>query len=312
VLGYLSSASFLGGRMALDVEAAAQAIGTDIAAPLEIDLHRAAWGIHEVINEDVARAFRIHASERGIDYRNCSVVVFGGSGPLHGTRVARKLKISRIFCPLGAGVMSAFGLLASPIGYETVRSNRVLLSAFSPARFADMLDGLAGQAHEFLSRAGVERGSGRLSYKLDMRYEGQGYGVEVPLPLGLTADALLKAAPELFAQRYRGIFGTDLGDRAVEIVDWKVEALGPPPPQAEFHLQAASVAAGRLKGRRPAYFPESHGFLDCPVYDRYSLEPGDRIEGPALIEENESTCVVTPGDVLSVDDRRNLVIEISL
>jgi len=310
VLGYLSSESFLGGRMALDDGAAAGAVSAEIAAPLGIGVERAAWGIHQVINEDVARAFRIHASERGIDYRNGSLVVFGGSGPLHGSRVARKLRIQRILCPPGAGVMSAFGLLASPIGYETVRSSRVRLGGLAPAELAGMLDRLAEQAYAFLIRAGVEQGSAQLSFKLDMRYEGQGYGVEVPLPSGMAADALLEAAPQLFASRYREIFGTDLGDREVEIVDWKVEALGPSPPEVEFTLAAASASGLRLKGRRPAYFPEAGGFIDCPVYDRYGLAPGDRVDGPALIEENESTCVLPPGDRLEVDDRRNLVIEI--
>jgi N-methylhydantoinase A len=310
VLGYLSSDSFLGGRMLLDAEAAAKAISAEVATPLGLDLERAASGIHEVINEDVARAFRIHASERGIDYRNCSLVVFGGSGPLHGSRVARKLRISRIICPPGAGVMSAFGLLASPIGYETVYSNRVLLSALQPGEFACMLNQLVKQANAFLIRAGVAEQSAQLNFKLDMRYEGQGYGVEVPLPSEMGPDALLGAAPQLFARRYREIFGTDLGKREVEIVDWKVEALGPSPPSVEFDLRDISAAAPRTKGSRLAYFHEASGFLNCPIFNRYGLVPGDRIEGPALIEENESTCVLPPGDLLQVDHRLNMVIEI--
>ena len=101
------------------------AIFDKIATPLGVSLERAAWGIHEVINEDVARAFRVHASERGVDYRRCAMVAFGGSGPLHAMRVARKLRIPRVVCPWGAGVMSAFGLLTSPIGFELVRSRRI-------------------------------------------------------------------------------------------------------------------------------------------------------------------------------------------
>jgi N-methylhydantoinase A len=310
VLGYLAPDSFLGGRMKLDPQAAARAIGAEVATSLGIELERAAWGIHEVINEDVARAFRIHASERGIDYRNCSLMVFGGSGPLHGSRVARKLRISRIVCPPGAGVMSAFGLLASPIGYETVRSNRVLLSRLTPVEFARMLDELAQQANAFLLRAGVEPCSARLSFKLDMRYEGQGYGVEVPLPSGMEPDALLEAAPQLFSQRYRDIFGTDLGERETEIVDWKVEALAQLPEPVEFAPAGGSASPGRLKGRRRAYMPEAKGFVDCAVYSRYGLVPGDQIDGPALIEEDESTCVLAPGDLLRVDDHFNLVIEV--
>jgi len=128
LLGYLDSASFLGGRMHLNRDAALAAIEREIATPLAVSPEQGAWGIHEVINEDVAKAFRVHASERGVDYRRCSMVVFGGSGPIHGSRIARKLRIPRVVCPAGAGFMSAFGLLASPIGFEQVQSLRVELA----------------------------------------------------------------------------------------------------------------------------------------------------------------------------------------
>jgi N-methylhydantoinase A len=98
--------------------------GRGVGDSLGVDAERAAWGVHEVINEDVAKAFRVHASERGVDYRRCSMIVFGGSGPIHGARIARKLRIPRVICPSGAGVMSAFGLLASPVGFEVVQSLR--------------------------------------------------------------------------------------------------------------------------------------------------------------------------------------------
>src|SRR6266851_2558658 len=112
LLGYLDPAAFLGGKMPIDRDAAA-AVSASLAGRLATDVTHTAWGIHEVINEQVARAFRIHASEQGIDYRHCSMVAFGGSGPIHALRVARKLKIPRVVCPTGAGVMSALGMLIS-------------------------------------------------------------------------------------------------------------------------------------------------------------------------------------------------------
>ena len=118
VLGYLDSASFLAARCRSIATRRPPRSNRGVARPLGLTLERAAWGIHEVINEDVAKAFRVHASERGVDYRRCSMIVFGGSGPIHGTRIARKLRIPRVICPSGAGVMSAFGLLTSPIGFE--------------------------------------------------------------------------------------------------------------------------------------------------------------------------------------------------
>ena len=100
---------------------------------LDIDVSRAAWGIHEVINEDVARAFRVHASEVGFDYINCAMIAFGGSGPAHALRVAKKLRIPKVIFPVGAGVMSAIGLLTTPISYATLRSSRIGLNQLKPS-----------------------------------------------------------------------------------------------------------------------------------------------------------------------------------
>ena len=311
VLGYLGADSFLGGRMRLDAAAAARAIEGGVGAPLGVDLLRAAWGMHEVINEDVARAFRVHASERGIDYRRCSMVVFGGSGPLHGARVARKLRIPEVVCPAGAGVMSAFGLLASPPAFETVVSHRLLLAGLDPATFGRLMAELEERAAEALGRGGVPRAALRFARRLDMRYAGQGYEVEVAVPEAADAAATLRALPEAFARAYAAIFGMALGDRPIEVVNWKVEAVGPVPGGERAHrLAGFDAAAPTLKGHRPAWFPEANGFLDCPVLDRYALASGTELPGPALVEERESTCVVGPRDRLRVDAQMNLVISV--
>ena len=153
LLGYLDPGFFLGGEMALDLAAAERAVGT-IAERLGIDLSRAAFGIHETINEDVARAFRIHAAERGFDYRSAAMVAFGGSGPVHALNVARKLRVTRVIFPVGAGVMSALGLLASPLAFELARSFRVVLDDLEVARFAEIFRQLEEEASGFLRAAG--------------------------------------------------------------------------------------------------------------------------------------------------------------
>ena len=132
ILGYLVADTFLGGRMSLLESHSREAIKRSISEVLDIDVSRAAWGIHEVINEDVARAFRVHASEVGFDYRNCAMIAFGGSGPAHALRVAKKLRIPRVIFPVGAGVMSAIGLLTTPISYATLRSSRISLGQLKP------------------------------------------------------------------------------------------------------------------------------------------------------------------------------------
>ena len=309
-LGYLDAASFLGGRMRLDQEAARTAIGEGVGRTLGVPVERAAWGIHEVINEDVARAFRVHASERGVDYRRCSMIAFGGSGPLHAARVARKLKIPRVICPTGAGVMSAFGLLSSPVGFELVRSRRVPLSRLDAAALRAEFEALGAEAERFLAEAGIAAADVSRRHRLDMRYEGQGYEIEVPVD-GPLDDTLAARLPVAFAAEYAKVFGIAFPEKPVEIVNWKVDARGPEPGrERDYRLKRDPAASHARKGARPAYFPEAGGFVDCPVFDRYALRPGDAIAGPALIEERESTTVVCPGDAMHVDDRLNLVLDL--
>jgi N-methylhydantoinase A len=309
-LGYLDPGSFLGGRMGLDAAAARAAIADGVGDALRIPVERAAWGIHEVINEDVARAFRVHASERGVDYRRCSMIAFGGSGPLHAARVARKLRIPRVICPSGAGVMSAFGLLSSPVGFELVRSRRVALARLDGAALRAAFEELAAEAGRFLAEAGIAAADVTRRYRLDMRYEGQGYEIEVPVDGALDED-LAARLPAAFATEYTKVFGLAFPDKPVEIVNWKVDASGPEPGRERtYRLKPEGGARAARRGARPAYFPEAGGFVDCPVYDRYALRPGDAVAGPALIEERESTTVVCPGDAMHVDARLNLVLDL--
>ena len=310
ILGYLDSASFLGGRMKLDINAARSAIELRVAKPLGLDIALAAWGIHEVINEDVAKAFRVHASERGIDYRHCNMIVFGGSGPVHGVRVARKLRIPRVICPSGAGVMSAFGLLASPLGFELVQSQRQALATMTLERFVQITSELEARVRSQLKSTGADMTQSQVLFRLDMRYEGQGYEVEVVVPQSPNAQAMGQL-PELFAKAYETIFGMSFNDRAVEIVAWKCEVQGPIPGlDAVYRLRTMTNSQEALRGHRPVYLPEDGGHIECPVYDRYALAAGATVNGPALIEEVESTCVLAPGDVANIDEQLNLVIDI--
>jgi N-methylhydantoinase A len=312
VLGYLDPAFFLGGQMKLDASASAAVITRDIAKPLELDLTRAAWGIHEIINEDVARAFRVHASERGFDYRHCSMIAFGGSGPIHAFRIARKLRIPRVIFPVGAGVMSAFGLLVSPLSFEIVRTDRTFLDDLGAESFVAKFQPLIDETSDYLRQAGVVEVDIRITRRLDMRYYGQGYEVEVTLPDQSDAAALVGQLPKLFAAAYEKVFSMSFLEEALEVVNWKVEAVGPLPGMGEgYQLVRATAETVLRKGTRAAYFPERGGFVDCPVYNRYALQPGAMIEGPALVEENESTCAIGVGDTVRVDERYNLVGELT-
>jgi N-methylhydantoinase A len=312
ILGYLDHAFFLGGAMALDRSAAETAIRDEVAKPLRLETLRAAWGIHDIVSEDVARAFRIHASEHGFDYRSGSMVAFGGSGPLHALAIARKLKIPRVILPAGAGVMSAFGLLISPLAFEMARSRRIHVADLDAADFAATFQALEADATSYLLSAGVAKGEICLRRRLDMRYQGQGHEIEVTLPDATDTGALFASLPQLFGQAYEATYMLRLEEPA-EIVNWKVEATAPAPNLGSgYSLAAAGGSAKPLKGTRSAYDPETARMTDWPVYDRYALCPGRSVTGPALIEERESTCVISSGETAIVDHHYNLVAELAI
>jgi len=313
VLGYLDAGFFLGGAMALDRGAAETAIAERVARPLGLETLRAAWGIHDIVSEDVARAFRIHASERGFDYRSGSMVAFGGSGPLHALAIARKLRIPRVIFPVGAGVMSALGLLISPLAFELARSRRIHLADIDAADFAATFRALEAEARAVLAAAGTAARDMTIVRRLDMRYQGQGHEIEVTLPPAADPAALFGELGELFGRAYEAAYTLRLEEPA-EIVNWKLEAAGPAPDLgAGYRLSAGGAGGGgrALKGTRPAYDPARGRLADWPVYDRYALAPGQSLTGPALIEERESTCVVGAGEVVRVDARHNLVAELA-
>jgi N-methylhydantoinase A len=307
VLGYLDSSSFLGGRMALDVEAAKAAISRSVGASLTLD--RAAWGIHDIANEDIARAFRMHASERGFDYRTCGMVAFGGGGPIHAARIARKLRVPQVVFPAGAGVMSAFGMLSSAQSFETMRAQPQALEQLTEDEVASVLTNLETDASASLLAAGVPPESIRRERRVDMRYHGQGYDIAVLLPENASPAELLRLLPQLFAERYQEVFHTNFAG-GVEIVGWKVEASGPAPERFMTAPAAADDGVPAQKGARRAFFPSLGGYFDCPVYERRRLAIGMVIKGPALIEEPESTCLLDSGDLARVDQRYNLIAEI--
>lgn len=310
ILGYLDPGFFLGGRMRLDRELAANAIEDKLCAPLGLDLARAAWGIHDMANEDIARAFRVHATERGFDYRRCGMTAFGGGGPIHAARIARKLGVPRVIYPAGAGVMSAFGMLAGAQRFEIMRAFPHALATLSGETLGVALEDLQGQVAGFLREGGIDPSAIRLLSRADMRYRGQGHDIEITLPNEEDPARLLAALPKAFAKAYRDVFHADL-DEEIEIVSLKVEAVGPEPPD----VTTGGVVAGAgiaAKPPRQVYFPSAGGYVECPVYDRYALRAGDEITGPALVEERESTCLLDVGDIARLDARGNLIVDIAL
>ena len=313
VLGYLGADSFLGGDMRLDVAAARAAIEARIGKPLGLSVEEAAWGIHDLVNENMARAAAIHALEKARRITDYAMVPIGGAGPVHAAHIAQKLALPRVICPLGAGVASAFGFLAAPTSFAFVRGRVEPLAALDFAALNALLDDLEAQGRALLATAGTPADAVELRVEGAMRYLGQGYEIDVRLDraairAGRTAD--LMAA---FEAAYRRQFGRSEEGVAVEVVSWRLGVHGPRPPielaAARGGARAGSVAETAIKGQRMAWFAARQGYVPATVYDRYAFGPRCTAVGPALFEERESTVVVPPGARVHCDDSLNLVLD---
>jgi N-methylhydantoinase A len=309
ILGYLDGDFFLGGRMRLDREAAARAIEEHVARPLGLDVTRAAWGIHRVVNENMAAAARIHGIERGKDLRAYPLFAFGGAGPVHCWQVARILKVPRILLPFGAGAMSAYGLLAAPLAFDFVRTHHERLDAPDWSSINRLLEAMEAEGRDRLTRAGVPASAVAVKRVAEMRYLGQGHEVEAPLPSGrLSADSVATIAVS-FQAAYRALYHRLPQGVPIEALNWRVTVTGPA-PRVTMRPAATSAAAGHArKGTRRAWFAETDGYVDTAVYDRYALEPGMELTGPVIVEERESTAVIGPGGRCRVDQGLALVVE---
>jgi N-methylhydantoinase A/oxoprolinase/acetone carboxylase beta subunit len=306
VLGYLDAGYFLGGAMPLDRRAAEAAIRRHVADPLRLPLAEAAWGIHAIVTENMANAALMHAVERGKDIAAYELYAFGGAAPMHVCTMAERLGVTRLTIPPGAGVRSCFGFLASPLAFEVARSRGVHLESADAAAIAALLGGLEAEARAPLAQAGVAADAVTVRRFCEMRYRGQGYEVEVPLPLGRPDRTWLGALVAAFEEVYRAYYRHVPAGLPMEAVTWRVRAQSPapalPPPSAP------RGSAPAVKGERLVWSPGDGGFRPVPVWDRYTLPPGWRTPGPAVIEEVEATTVVTPGFDVAVDDGCNLVL----
>ena len=312
VLGYLDAASFLGGNFDLSLPDAKAAIAKGVSEKLDLPLARSAWGIHDVVNEGIARAFRIHASERGFDYRNSAIVAFGGSGPIHAVAVARKLRAPQVIFPVGAGVMSAFGLLASPLTFEVLQGQQVFLERLTLEAFVEAFDRLMNESSQALIAAGVAPCDIEYRLRLDMRYSGQGHAIEVALPEHGALEEVFPTIEERFAERYAGLYAPVDLETPVEITTWKVGAVGPLPFFPEgYKTWRSSDNTGQSHVTRSVYFNEHEDYIPCRVMNRMSLCSGDRFEGPLIIEERESTVVIGPECEVVVDKTLNLIATLS-
>jgi N-methylhydantoinase A len=302
VLGYLNPARFAGGTLALDAAAAERAVAA-IGRRLGVDTVTAAAGIHRVVNARMADQIRLVTIKRGYDPRQFALVVLGGAGPVHGAALAAEMGLAEVLVPEAPGVLAAFGLLAAAIEHHharTLQARTDIADLDAVNRCLGELDA-AGRAR--MREEGVPADQVRVGYAADMRYVGQAYELEVPLAVPVTRARMPQVLAAFHAVHER-VYGYARTQQPVEFVNFRAVHTYPlPRPRVAPAARATGPAADARLGERPAYFG---GFRPTAIYERSRLPLGSRLEGPAIVEQSDTTTVIPPGVTAVVDDAGNL------
>jgi N-methylhydantoinase A len=290
VLGYLNPDNFLGGEMRLRKDLAMQGMqrlaDTLGMAPLDV-----AWGIHDMVNENMASAARIHIAEKGHDPRDFTFVATGGAGPVHAAEVARKLRIPRLLASIAAGAGSCLGMLAAPARADRSWSQPALLKEIDWNDINDRLRRLRGQAEAELQAAGARPEALQWTIGAEMRYYGQGDNVPVSMPWQDFLEDAGEHVRSVFERRYQSLYGHLVTGARPQVLTWRLT--GRSASSARTFNWGGGRGGGSAATRpREIYLPLQRAFGVADVHDRYSLSPGTRLQGPLVLEERESTLVV--------------------
>ena len=268
----------------------ATAMAADIGDHLAMTPLEAAWGIAEVVDENMANAARVHAVENGEDLSDYTMIAFGGAAPLHAARLCEKLGIERCLVPSGAGVGSAIGFLCAPFSFESNRSVFTRISDFDADRVRQLFTEMEMEARQFV-RSCDDRAEIHAEHKVYMRYAGQGWEIPVSLTAGQATAPDAAVFLELFENGYVKLFGRRVAGMEAEITVWSVNAYTV--PQRAMETASPSQAAeGVSPGRRPLFDPVSGELTDATVMARREMGAGVIVDGPAVITEEETTVVL--------------------
>ncbi len=308
-LGRFSPDRFLGGELALDRDASLAAIKEKIADPLGLDPTSAAAGILRIANANMERALKVSSAERGYDPRDFTLIAFGGGGPAHGAALAKEVGFPSVLVPSAPGVFSAFGLLIADIRHDYVQSYISRAHEVSLDAASGVFDSMKALGEQALTEDAIADDRREYLRTADLRYVGQAYEVNVPVPDGPVDEDLIAAVVSLFHEVHQRQFAHSSEGDPVEIVNLRMIAMG----RVEApELGRQDTASGNVVPieHRQVYFEESGGFVDCPVFERGVMGTGADVVGPAIIEQLDCTTVVHPGQKVSVDEWGNLIISV--
>ncbi|MDB5564215.1 MAG: apc3 1 [Tardiphaga sp.] len=307
LLGYLSPTNFLGGDMKLDVPAAERAMAR-LAGELKVKPIEAAWGICNIVNENMASAARIHIAENGLDPRDFTMVATGGAGPLHAVEVARKLHIPRLLIPIAAGAGSCLGMLAAPQRVDRAWSNPQLLADVDWGLVAKNFAALRSEGEIELAAAGAKAVEWRIG--AEMRYYGQGAEIPISIPFENVGAATSKLLLDTFEAHYERLYGRLVPNAAPQVITWRLVGRAP----TDGHHFEWGDNRGNTTPAAPAvrkiYLPLKGDYAEVKVYDRYSLAPGAQLQGPLILEERESTIVVAVESEVAI--RPDLTVSVTI
>jgi N-methylhydantoinase A len=299
VLGYLDREALLGGALAINLAAAQAAIRERVADPLGLGVTEAAAAIVEIVNSNMAEALRIVSVERGHDAREFALIAFGGAGPVHAASLAAELQIPEVIVPPASGAFSALGVVASDLKRDYSRTLYADLRALDPARVAEALAEMEAITSEWLASAGIPTERCQLLRAADLRYRRQAYELTAPMAQGAITRESLDRLAAAFHDKHRQTYGHANPEEPVQLVTLRLTAIGRLPALTLAQPPAAAPARRR---KREVWFPQD-GSAPCPIHWRDGLAAGEALTGPAIIEAMDSTIVVPPGWITSVDGK---------
>ena len=310
VLGRLSQDALLGGRMSIDAARAREAIGNKIARPMGIGLEEAAEGILTILVETMLQAIRVISVEHGFDPRRFSLVAFGGAGPLLAAHLARELGMRRVLVPARPGLLCALGLLVTDVRSDFSLTRILDLAGAGADAINATFAGIEADAARWFLREGVSSDARRTERAVDMRYAGQSHELTVPAQGAPFSPGDLDVLTAAFRREHERVYGYAT-EEPVQIVTFRVVARAKLAVVSEPFTASPGSGDGTARtGTRHVFFREAGGWVDCPVYDRAGLGPGATLEGPAIVEQMDSTTVVPPGQGLDCDAHGNLLLGI--
>ena len=301
ILGKLDPAGFAGGSIPLYTERATQALDIHIGSKLDMEAVEAAWGVAEMVDENMANAARVHAVENGEDLSEYTMIAFGGAAPLHAARLCEKLGIRRCLIPQGAGVGSAIGFLRAPFSFEANNSVFMQLSSFDPVRVKQLFADMEKEASAFV-RSCDQDANIKTEYKVYMRYAGQGWEIPVPLTVQHITKPDTADYKACFEREYEQLFARTVAGMEIEITVWSVNAYTEPPEVRPIQQQGHQRTL-ETTNTRPLFDPALSTFVNATVAQRDAVKDTTQIIGPAMLTEDETTIIVPSSrDAVACDD----------